>query len=125
MNKCGDVIYRKRSLSLLHRFRMWHHQTPSRSVKVSGGATSVLFRAHQYLALDLEMTGFPSDQWQGTLKREVRALRPFNHPDKAGAGHSEEFAVMQNHVEVVEKGLVRWRQLLAKCSAGAPAASLN
>lgn len=60
----------------------------------------------------------------GHLKREVRALR-LNHPDKAGAGHSEEFAVMQNHVEVVEKGLVRWRQLLAKCSAGAPAASLN
>ena len=37
-------------------------------------------------ALDLEMAGFPSEQWQGTFKKEVWAMRLNSHPDKAGAG---------------------------------------
>ena len=60
-------------------------------------------------ALDLEMAGFPSEQWQGTFKQEVWAMRLSSHTDKAGAGHSEHFAAMQNHIAVVEQGLLRWR----------------
>ena len=62
-------------------------------------------------ALDLEMAGFPSEQWQGTFKQEVWAMRLSSHTDKAGAGHSEHFAAMQNHIAVVEQGLLRWREL--------------
>jgi|Cyp1metagenome_2_1107374.scaffolds.fasta_scaffold29661_11 hypothetical protein len=39
-----------------------------------------------------------------------------SHPDKAGAGHSEHFTIMQNHIAVVEKRMHRWRELLAKLS---------
>ena len=55
-------------------------------------------------ALDLEMAGFPSEQWQGTFKKEARAMRLNSQCDKAGAGHSEHFSASFVRVAVEPHG---------------------
>ena len=65
------------------------------------------------IALNLDMTGFPSREWlKTTFTKNRRALRRANHPDKAGDEWSEQFVMMENHFQTVETWCSKWQRLL-------------